>query len=153
MTPPQMLSLAYIPLQEDLLPQIMPISAEAYPDSWTEQMFRDELGNHLSRFYVAFDGEMLVGYCGFWLVADEAHITTIAVGLESRQRGYGRRLMEHLLETATNEGATLAALEVRTSNAAAIGLYTSLGFKLVGRRKGYYAKTNEDALMMIKDLG
>lgn len=153
MTAPQTMELAYIPLQEEFLPDIMPVSDEAYPDSWTEQMFRDELGNHLSRFYVAFDGELLVGYCGFWLVAGEAHITTIAVGQKLRGRGYGRRLLEHLLETAEGEGATLAALEVRTSNEPAIGLYTSLGFKLVGRRKGYYAKTNEDALMMIKDLG
>ena len=59
---------------------------------------------------------------------------------------YPRRL------AARMHGATLAVLEVRESNAPAIGLYTELGFRTVGRRKGYYAKTNENALVMMKDL-
>jgi len=146
------MSLVFVALREDLIPDIKSISEEAYPDSWTDHMFRDELGNHLSRFYVAFDDKLLIGYCGLWIVADEAHITTVAVSQELRGLGYGRRLMEQLLAVARDEGAVMAALEVRTSNEPAIGLYTSLGFKTVGRRKGYYAKTNEDALVMVKDL-
>ncbi|MBI5091536.1 MAG: ribosomal protein S18-alanine N-acetyltransferase [Candidatus Hydrogenedentes bacterium] len=144
--------LTFVPVQEEHLPDIMAISADAYPDSWTEGMFRDEFGNHLSHFYVAFDGATLVGYAGFWLVADEVHITTIAVRLDRRGRGYGRQLMDHLLESAGALGATLAALEVRATNAPAINLYTALGFRIAGRRKGYYSKTNEDAIVMMKDL-
>ena len=36
----------------------------------------------------------------------------------------------------------------RASNQAALGLYLSMGFKEVGRRKGYYDSGAEDALLM-----
>ena len=39
-------------------------------------------------------------------------------------------------------------LEVRVSNAAARGLYRTLGFRLVGLRRGYYKSPIEDALLM-----
>lgn len=145
--------LIFIPFTEDHLPQIMTVTADAYPDSWSERMFRDELGNRLSRFYSAFNGDTLVGYGGYWMVADEAHITTIAIAPAYRGRGLGRQLLEHLIDTATAEGATLVALETRHSNTPALALYTRLGFRQVGRRKAYYAKTNEDAIVMMKELG
>ncbi len=50
-------------------------------------------------------------------------------------------------------GATRVALEVRTSNVAARRLYEGFGFYQVGRRKGYYFDTGEDALLMEAPLG
>ena len=41
-------------------------------------------------------------------------------------------------------------LEVRPSNHAAIALYEGFGFEVVGRRKNYYDKPSEDALLMTK---
>ena len=42
----------------------------------------------------------------------------------------------------------LVFLEVRPTNAEALRLYESLGFQVIGRRKGYYFDTGEDALVM-----
>lgn len=145
-------TLLYAPLEEQHLDRILPIEAEAYPEAWTVGMFRDEMRTPRSYFRVLFMGESLIGYCGFWLVLDEAHITSVTVAQAFRGRGYGREQILHLLDTARERGAVLATLEVRESNLPAKTLYESIGFRRVGLRKGYYSKTNEDALVMLKDL-
>lgn len=139
-------------LHEDHVPQLMPIERDAYPEPWTERMFRDEIQNARSHFYVArLDGE-LAGYGGFWLVLDEAHITSVTITCDARSQGYGRLLFEHLLDSARTAGARTATLEVRESNTPARTLYASMGFRRVGIRKGYYPKTGEDAIVMSSDL-
>ncbi|MCL4692952.1 MAG: ribosomal protein S18-alanine N-acetyltransferase, partial [Candidatus Hydrogenedentes bacterium] len=119
---------------------------------WTEGMFRDEIRNNFSRFFVAMLDKVLVGYGGFWLVVDEAHITSVTVRDIYRGRGFGRRLVEHLLQEAEDAGARIATLEVRVSNLRARNLYLQYGFRPVGLRKNYYPKSNEDAIVMLKEL-
>lgn len=148
---PQMM-LRYEPLNEADLDRIMEIELEAYPEPWTRGMFREELRSPRSYFRVAkIDGE-IIGYCGFWLILDEVHITSVTVVKHLRGMGYGREQVLHLLDVARKKGAGVATLEVRESNIPARRLYESLGFRSVGRRRGYYAKTNEDAIVMLKDL-
>ncbi len=130
----------------------MQIEVEAYPEPWTEGMFREEARSYRSHFYVMKLGEQLIGYGGFWLVLDEAHVTSVTVCKAYRGQGYGRRLLTFLLESAIDAGARMATLEVRVSNVNARGLYVSMGFRPVGLRKNYYPKTGEDAIVMLKDL-
>ncbi|MCP4644985.1 MAG: ribosomal protein S18-alanine N-acetyltransferase [bacterium] len=145
-------SLCFVPLEEEHLEGLIPIELEAYPEPWTLGMFRDEVRNNRSYFYVVQIDGVTVGYGGFWLVLDEAHITSVTIAEEWRGKGYGRRLTVFLLDAARKAGATLATLEVRMSNQAARDLYLSLGFGPVGVRKGYYPKSNEDAIVMLKEL-
>lgn len=145
-------TLRYVPLAHKHLNAIMAIEEEAYPEPWTRGMFRDEIKNDRSFFYVAYLGEELVGYSGFWLVADEAHITSVTVRKEYRGHGYGRRQMEHLLAEAIRVGAKIATLEVRESNTPARTLYESMGFHEIGRRRQYYTTSREDAIVMLKNL-
>jgi ribosomal-protein-alanine N-acetyltransferase len=93
----------------------------------------------------------IVGFVGFWIMSDEAHITSIAVREECRQRGIGEMLMTSVIERAMELKARLVTLEVRISNTAAQNLYTKYGFAKVGVRKGYYTDNREDALMMSTD--
>lgn len=90
----------------------------------------------------------LVGYGGFWLLADEAHICTLAVHPQWQRRGLGELLLISLLDSAQESRAVRATLEVRVSNQAAKELYRKYQFEIVGRRKGYYTNNNEDALLM-----
>ncbi len=152
MRSPQQSTIVYTPLEERHLEAILPIEAEAYPEAWTVGMFRDEMRSQRSYFRVIFAGETLIGYCGYWLVLDEAHITSVTVAQAFRGQGYGREQLTHLLEAAREQGAVLATLEVRESNLPAKSLYENIGFRRVGLRKGYYSKTNENALVMLKDL-
>lgn len=144
--------LEYEPLQEDHVALLMPIERDAYPEPWTERMFRDEIRNPSSHFFVARLDGTVTGYGGFWLVLDEAHITSVTIGLDSRALGYGRALFEHLLDVARQAGARVATLEVRETNTPAQNLYTSMGFRQVGVRKGYYPKSGEDAIVMSASL-
>lgn len=145
--------LVYAPLAHKHLNAIMAIEGEAYPEPWTRGMFRDEIKNERSFFFVAFLGQELVGYSGFWLVADEAHITSVTTRSDMRGQGLGRRQLEHLLAEAIRVGAKIATLEVRESNVPARNLYDSMGFREIGRRRQYYTTSKEDAIVMLKDLG
>ena len=141
------------PLATAWLMEIMDIEHEAYPEPWTVGMFHEEIRNERSYFYVMLgEEETVLGYGGFWLILDEAHVTSVTVRAADRGKGYGRRLTDYLLERSVEADARIATLEVRPSNEAALALYKSLGFKTVGSRKGYYAKTGEDAIIMLKEL-
>jgi [ribosomal protein S18]-alanine N-acetyltransferase len=89
---------------------------------------------------------------GFWRALDEAHITSVTIQKDCRRHGFGRQLMEFILAAAMEQGLLRATLEVRPSNIRAQNLYLSMGFEQVGLRKHYYSKTNEDALIMARDL-
>ena len=145
---PSLTRLRYAPAQEDLLAQLQVIEEEAYPEPWTTGMFREEIRNINSYFFLAYDQEILVGYSGFWLLVDDAHITTVTTRHDLRGQGYGLEQMVHLINKATQLDAHRMALEVRPSNTAARKLYANLGFSEIGLRRGYYTKTKEDALVL-----
>lgn len=145
-------TLEFVALSEEHLEEVLEVELEAYPEPWTPGMFREEIRSQRSYFCVALVEGTFVGYGGFWLVLDEAHITSVTVAEIFRGRGYGRDQVLHLLEAAVALGARTATLEVRESNVQARRLYDSLGFRRVGIRKGYYSKTKENAIVMTKEL-
>ncbi len=141
-----------MPLDEEHLDSVLEIEREAYPEPWSVGMFRQEISSASSYFYaMSLDGD-LIGYGGFWLILDEAHITSVTVAATHRRRGLGDLLVRYMLDKAVEAGARRATLEVRPTNKAARILYSRLGFVVSGRRKRYYAKTNEDAIIMMKEL-
>ncbi|MBX7255000.1 MAG: ribosomal protein S18-alanine N-acetyltransferase [Candidatus Hydrogenedentes bacterium] len=145
-------ALSFVPIEPKHIHALLEIESEAYPEPWTEGMFREEARSYRSHFYVVFMGDLIIGYGGFWLVLDEAHITSVTIRNEYRGIGYGRRLLDFLLAKAVEVGARMATLEVRVSNHRARVLYERAGFRPVGLRKNYYPKTGEDAVVMLKEL-
>lgn len=134
----------------DDLPAVLEIDRRSFPTPWPERSYRFELTqNPAAQLFVAENGELeVVGFLGYWLIADEVHISTFAVRPEDREQGIGEQLLVSALITARGRGAALATLEVRESNRPAIELYQKLGFESVGRREGYYRDNGEDALLM-----
>jgi [ribosomal protein S18]-alanine N-acetyltransferase len=92
--------------------------------------------------------EPVLAYGGFWMIVDEAHISTIAVHPKWRRRGLGEMVLVAMVDAAIMRGAAEVTLEVRVSNLAAQGLYHKYAFVQVGRRKAYYTNNREDALIM-----
>jgi ribosomal-protein-alanine N-acetyltransferase len=90
----------------------------------------------------------VLGYGGFLLVVDEAHITTVAIASAQRGRRLGELLLVSLLDQASALRAREVTLEVRVGNTIAQQLYRKYGFAIVGRRKRYYSDNGEDALLM-----
>lgn len=134
-------------LEKDIL-NVVAIERLVNPSPWSESSFRSELANPQAHYWVAQIGEALVGFAGFWLVIDEAHITNIAVHPDYQGQGIGKSLMSKLIEDAASKGAVCATLEVRKSNEKAIRLYESLGFVQSAIRKAYYPHNREDAIVM-----
>ena len=92
--------------------------------------------------------EYLAGFAGLWIMADEAHITNIAVREIYRRRGIGELLIISLIDLATELDARFVTLEVRASNTAAQNLYHKYDFAQTGLRRGYYIDNKEDAVLM-----
>ena len=90
----------------------------------------------------------LVAYCACWLILDELHINSLAVAPDARRCGHARRLLVDVFLDVGLDGVTSATLEVRRSNAAALALYTGLGFQVDAVRPGYYQHPTEDALIL-----
>lgn len=116
---------------------------------WSEQSFVFEIDNTVGNYFSAINEDnQLLGYCGFWLIGEEAHITTIAVNPDYRKMNIGEQLLRSMIEDGYAKEAKWFTLEVRASNTAAQGLYYKYGFKSLGSRKNYYQDNGEDALIM-----
>ena len=144
--------LTFVELEEDHLDAILDIEQEAYPEPWTIGMFREEIKGKRSFFWTAFLEEEVVGYAGYWLVLDEAHVTSLTVAEERRGQGFAFEQLRHLMDHIIQSGAQGVTLEVRETNDVARHIYEKEGFEAVGKRKGYYSKTQEDAIIMLKKL-
>ncbi|MCX5750580.1 MAG: ribosomal protein S18-alanine N-acetyltransferase [Candidatus Saganbacteria bacterium] len=101
-----------------------------------------------SKYFVAKENNKIIGYIGFEEIAGEGHVINIAVAPEYRGKGIGNALVSYVLDTISKEEVKVFYLEVRASNLPAQKLYERFGFKVVGRRKGYYQENAEDALLM-----
>ena len=122
------------------------IERQSFTTNWTTSAWINELSNPFAIYLVAELDREVVGHCGFHLVMDEAHITTLAVADTWRNQKLGERLLVGLLEAAQSRGATSATLEVRRSNAPAQHLYQKYNFSWEGTRKGYYDGEDGDIL-------
>lgn len=129
------------------------IEVSSFTTPWTKDAFYKELvENTLAAYFVVEEDDQLVAYGGMWQIMDELHITNIAVAKGSRGKGYSKVLMDGLIDYGKKYAFKHMTLEVRQSNNVAIALYEKYGFESVGIRPKYYMDTNEDALVMWKEL-
>lgn len=133
--------------------ELAELDAEVFSTPWSEKAFIDEFGNDIAVYYVARENGKIIGYAGFWHVADEGDITNVAVLPECRRKGVATALVGELVKEAKKRSLALLTLEVRCSNTAAIALYESFGFKIIGKRKRYYTNPTEDAHIMTLYFG
>ena len=133
------------PCDTDVLARL---HATSFADAWSAEWIAKLLAQP-GAFAFLVDGDS----GGFVLVraaGGEAEILTLAVAPAARRRGIGSALISAACRQAQEMGADTMFLEVSRSNEAAITLYTRLGFREVGRRRGYYTepgRSNEDALV------
>ena len=135
-------------MQTKDLPRVVEIERQCFGERWTINAFANELANTASSYFVALQGEILVGYSGYWLILEEAHITTIGVEPRFQRNGFGEVMLMNLIDHSARAGAKWLTLEVRASNASAQRLYERYGFTSLGKRRAYYQDNNEDALIM-----
>lgn len=134
-------------LEHRFLDEIDRIEKDSFKEPWSKEAYEKELTNIMANYRVITVENEVVAYGGFWKILDEADINNIAVKKEYRGMGFGKMLMNALIEDAKAQNVKAMTLEVRVSNQSAISLYKKLGFKEAGTRKKYYPD-NEDALIM-----
>lgn len=158
------------PMQVQDIPEVMEIERACFSLPWSARAYRYEIEeNPQSQYFAARPTRLqspslwdrllgalpaaesrlpVIGYGGFWMMVDEAHISTIAVSPPYRGQGLGELLLLRMVDEACSGGAVCVTLEVRVSNLAAQSLYRKYGFETQGRRIRYYSDNNEDALIM-----
>ena len=135
------------------VPAMARIERDSFGAPWSaDEITKDVTAGGNVYVAVAECGEEKAGYGEIRMVAGEAQIYNIAIAPEFRRAGIGEALLRHMIDKAEADGCTFVTLEVRGGNEAAMALYHKLGFREVGRRKGYYAKGGEDAVLMDLDL-
>jgi [ribosomal protein S18]-alanine N-acetyltransferase len=163
------------PMSLNDIDEVLEIDKLAFPTPWPARTYRYEISsndrstmivlestqqseqkngkNGLGGWLRRFTGEpghsgQLMGYGGMWHIADEAHISTIAIHPDWRGHRLGDLLIWCMVRRAIYQDARMVTLEVRVSNEVAQNLYRKYGFEIMGRRRGYYRDNGEDAYMM-----
>ena len=149
----------YVRAQPEHIEQIYDIECLSFSDPWSKESIGREFSDGLARYFVAIqlsaegrETGFIAGYCGYWSIVGEAHITNVAVRPDYRNRGVGGGLIHAMLGDIAIAGHESATLEVRVNNAGAIRLYEKFGFKQSGVRRNYYDHPKCDALIMWKKI-
>ncbi len=140
-------------MQPSDLKAVASVERAAYDYPWSLGIFRDCLlaGYHCIVLDVAGS---VTGYGIMSIAAAEAHLLNLCVHPHAQNMGYGRRLLEALLQKAVDAEAEKVFLEVRPSNQVALRLYRAVGFEQIGIRPAYYQAKNgrEDAVVLAANL-
>jgi ribosomal-protein-alanine N-acetyltransferase len=125
-----------------------------FTDPWPITAFREALADETAINLVAIcDPESdPAGYLTGQIVADELHIHNVAVAESHRRQGIGRLLLQHAERLGYRQNVTCSILEVRINNTPALAMYNRLGYRRIGRRRGYYRRPICDALVLLKIL-
>ena len=119
----------------------------AFHRSWSENEFSLMLSDTQKNpcLIVCDKKRKIVGFAILRTLESEAELLSIIVAKKWRKRGIGRALINAIIEHLTMSPVTKFFLEVAMDNDAAIKLYNSLGFEIIGKRENYYAKENTKA--------
>jgi len=149
-------------MKEGDLPAVRTIEGLSFSNPWSDSTFRGEIQNTPVSFplvvvrrqddAVVSEGEV-VAYIIYWQIGDDVQVNNVAVHPDCRGLGLGEAMMRYAIAKVREAGAAFMTLEVRQSNTPALTLYRKLGFEVMGVRKNYYTKPDEDAYVMALELG
>lgn len=131
---------------------VVEIEKASYTMPWSETSFLSEVYNRHCITKVAELSSEIVAYICVKKVADEGHLMNLTVHPDYRRQGIAMMLFDSAREDLLANGCRFLYLEVRAANNAARTMYEKLNFKVVGKRKDYYLRPVEDALIMMLEL-
>ncbi|MDW8765606.1 ribosomal protein S18-alanine N-acetyltransferase [Streptococcus suis] len=133
--------------QENLAEAVLAVMQSVYEQSpWTLEQIATSMTSQEEDYYLAYEGQELVGFLAVQTVLDEMEILQIAVKADFQRLGIASQLMADVMDW---DGDIF--LEVRESNSAAQALYTRQHFTKIGKRKDYYRNPVEDAVIMKRE--
>ncbi|NQP65855.1 ribosomal protein S18-alanine N-acetyltransferase [Streptococcus suis] len=133
--------------QENLAEAVLAVMESVYEQSpWTLEQIASSMTSQDEDYYLAYEGQELVGFLAVQMVLDEMEILQIAVKADFQRLGIASQLMAAVMDWKGD-----IFLEVRESNSAAQALYTRQHFTKIGKRKDYYRNPVEDAVLMKRE--
>lgn len=136
-------------MKEEDIPLVVEIEKISFTTPWSETSFYNEIYNPRSTVRSAIVGQRLAGFICASQVADEGHILDLAVHPDFRRKGIAKVLVKTIIEELKENACRFLYLEVRASNDIARKFYEGIGFRVVGTRKRYYLKPEEDAIILM----
>lgn len=140
-------------MTEQDIDAVMAIEEDIHSFPWTHGIFSDCIKIGYLCLVMESKGK-LVSYAVISTAVEESHLLTLVVAADEQGKGYGKRMLNKMIQMAVSDNAKTMYLEVRSSNKIAIQLYHQRGFNELGIRKNYYPseKGREDALILALDL-
>lgn len=135
-------------MEEQDLSAVAAIANYCFSEPWSEQAYSETLNNPLYTSLIAEQSGKVIGFVDATTVCGEASLNNIAVHPDHQKNGIATQLFQAMIKQLEKANAFRLTLEVRPSNKVAISLYQSFGLSLLGRRKGFYRKPTEDALIL-----
>lgn len=136
------------------LDSVLEIENECFTSVYNKEQYRYELEeNSCAKLFVLEEDGKIVAFLDYWITFDMCQLSKIAVKNDCRRKGYGKQLMQYMIDDAIEEQCETISLEVRESNITAQKLYESYEFIEINKRKGYYSDNNETAIVMMKAIG
>ena len=143
------------PLIASQVSEVVALDQVCFGGLWTAEGYLREIDSPNSSLLVLYltdagasNSSKMIGIACLWSIVEEAHVTLLGVHPNYRRQGLGKLLLLTLLKDAIARKLQWATLEVNINNGQAIKLYEKFGFKVAGKRKGYYQETGEDALIL-----
>ena len=140
-------------LAEDDIQTVTDIEKQLTPSPWSYKNFSDCLVAGYPA-WVLCENSLIIGYTVVQKIVDELHLLNIGIEATFQGRGYGSKLLDHVMNFAEEESCKTILLEVRASNQRAQNLYARNGFNEMSLRRDYYPaeQGREDAVLMAKEL-
>ncbi|UCE23243.1 MAG: ribosomal protein S18-alanine N-acetyltransferase [Candidatus Zixiibacteriota bacterium] len=132
----------------DDIPKVLRLERVIFPDPWSAAAFKEQVAGEGWGGIVAESDDEIIGYACYYIVANESHLTNMAVDPKYRRKSVAKRLLDNILQVVTEGGCEYIFLEVRPSNSGAIAFYEKCRFEVLYRRPNYYRQPVEDALVM-----
>ena len=136
-------------LTQDSLDGVAELEKLCFSQPWSKKSLELLLNDGIGVGMVCRQDGIVCAYGGMMCAVDEGQITNVATHPDFRRKGFARAVVDALIRYAKNNHLDSISLEVRESNASAIALYSSFGFKVEGKRKDFYTKPTEAALVMV----
>jgi len=137
-------------LTKDDLTKVHALEEKIFPDPWSYEAFQQQLSDRGWGGIVAEVESEIIGYACYFIAANEAHLTNLAVAEDYRRKSIAKQLLDNILLIVSKYECEFILLEVRPSNIEAIEFYKKHGFTFLYQRPGYYRKPVEDALVFVR---
>jgi len=143
------MEISIVNVQENFIDDIFAIENAEIIVPWSKESLLNLICQQNIIFRVILLDNEVIGYYSFQKIYNEGYINNLAIKKAHQGKGFGKKLMEDLIDRAQKFEVDALTLEVEVDNDRAIHLYEKYGFKSEGIRKNFY-KNSKDALIMWK---